>query len=468
MTRRCRAVAALGAIVLSATVASPASATFPGANGRIASVVFYDALNPHIKPGLYTNNPDGTGRRLVDARGFNPAWSPSGDMLAWEHERSCPPDAESSGPQAGDTEIRIAGADGSGARTLAKTSSECDAYYRGEFRGAVRPAWSPDGQRLVYDAPDGLTVIGSDGSNPRLLFDGPPEGPRWAAWDPVWSPDGQRIAFVGANPNRDQDQRIHGLWVVNADGSNPRLLVRNPSTGSINRPDWSPDDSAILYTWLSSDPRNSEVRAINPDTGGSVTLPGPTPLLSRDAVWSPDGQGLLAGGHYPLGGGKRKCVIAGAQAAWQPSTAAAPALPGEECLPTIKGTSRNDTLLGRDADDTLCGLRGNDKLRGLEGDDVLYGDACNDRLKPVAGAKAVDGNDKLDGGAGMDILWGAGGGDTLKGGSGRDGLNGGGGNDTVNARDGEKDHVDCGSGMKDSATVDKIDVVKRCEKVTKK
>jgi hypothetical protein len=38
-------------------------------------------------------------------------------------------------------------------------------------------------------------------------------------------------------------------------------------------------------------------------------------------------------------------------------------------------------------------------------------------------------------------------------------------NDKLNARNGKKETVDCGSGKKDAATVDKRDKTKGCEKV---
>jgi hypothetical protein len=42
---------------------------------------------------------------------------------------------------------------------------------------------------------------------------------------------------------------------------------------------------------------------------------------------------------------------------------------------------------------------------------------------------------------------------------------GGAGNDSLNARNGKRETVDCGSGQKDSAVVDRSDVVRGCEKV---
>ena len=165
-------------------------------------------------------------------------------------------------------------------------------------------------------------------------------------------------------------------------------------------------------------------------------------------------------------------------------------------------TDGDDTVAGTAAGETICGLLGDDTINGLAGNDTLFGDACGDKAKPVSGAQAsTDGNDKLNGGDGNDTLYGAGGRDTLKGGKGKDKLfggdgddtlagedgndsldggtgndkltggrdvnkyKGGAGNDAVNARNGKRETVDCGSGRKDSATVDRADTVKGCEKV---
>ena len=168
-------------------------------------------------------------------------------------------------------------------------------------------------------------------------------------------------------------------------------------------------------------------------------------------------------------------------------------------------TDGDDVLTGTTAGETICGLLGNDVVNGLGGNDTLWGDACGDKLRSVFGAQTgTDGNDKLYGNGGNDVLYGAGGRDTLKGGSGRDKLFGGGGNDalygesgrdaldggtgddrlsggtdagsyrggsgndSVSARNRKRETVDCGSGKKDRATVDRIDRVKGCERVSRR
>jgi hypothetical protein len=90
---------------------------------------------------------------------------------------------------------------------------------------------------------------------------------------------------------------------------------------------------------------------------------------------------------------------------------------------------------------TLIGTAGPDVLRGSNQGDKIFGLGAGDRLYGLAGN------------------------DTLVGGSGRDSMYGGPGNDTLQARDGEKDIVDCGPG-KDVAVVDTVETaIVGCETV---
>jgi Ca2+-binding RTX toxin-like protein len=105
---------------------------------------------------------------------------------------------------------------------------------------------------------------------------------------------------------------------------------------------------------------------------------------------------------------------------------------------------------------TITGLGGNDKLVGH------------------------DHSETIDGGPGDDVIEGGLNDDTLTGGPGKDTILGDSsqntcnflacriafGNDVIDARDGERDSIDCGVGD-DRATVDAIDVVANCEQVDK-
>jgi Ca2+-binding RTX toxin-like protein len=145
------------------------------------------------------------------------------------------------------------------------------------------------------------------------------------------------------------------------------------------------------------------------------------------------------------------------------------------------------------ADDGVAGER--DDLRGLERIQTVAGgryvgtDGADELL--VGGeATTVEGRggddtiftsysaDVIDGGAGADTIRGYGGADRITGGPGSDTLFGDtadhvgnaltctiqSGNDVIDARDGERDDVDCGLGT-DRALVDTLDVHVRCEDV---
>lgn len=72
-------------------------------------------------------------------------------------------------------------------------------------------------------------------------------GPVWSSYDstPQWSPDGKQILFAG-NRSKDPDSnRNLDLFVVSAEGGEPKQLTTNPGTDE--NPAWSPDGKYIAY-----------------------------------------------------------------------------------------------------------------------------------------------------------------------------------------------------------------------------
>lgn len=135
-------------------------------------------------------------------------------------------------------------------------------------------------------------------------------------------------------------------------------------------------------------------------------------------------------------------------------------LPGA-CANVRAGTSGDDGLAGTTAGDRLDGKAGADALSGDAGADCLFGGTGTDWLAGGAGDDVLHGgagDDQLRGGAGADRLFGEGGADVLLGGAGAD---------RIAAVDGKRDTIDCGAG-RDTATVDRIDKVRNCEKVTRR
>lgn len=184
---------------------------------------------------------------------------------------------------------------------------------------------------------------------------------------------------------------------------------------------------------------------------------------------------------------------------------------------SFTGGSGSDQLTGGEGDDTLSGGGGDDVLNGGVGDDRNYGGEDSDtfnaepgaddvfggpgydyadysaRTQPVnvsldgaandgaiidaalqsegdmidGGIEAIlgtSGNDTLSAGIGEQALFGYGGADRLFGGQGSDQLIGSVGRDRIEARDGEKDTIDCGK-AKDKLRADRKDNSVGCERV---
>src|SRR3954453_14887849 len=80
------------ALVMLALFAAPASATFPGTDGRIS---FHEDVGEPPSVEIFAADPDGTDlAQLTEDSGYssNPDWSPNGALIAFESERTSDPD----------------------------------------------------------------------------------------------------------------------------------------------------------------------------------------------------------------------------------------------------------------------------------------------------------------------------------------------------------------------------------------
>jgi Tol biopolymer transport system component len=267
------AIAALAA-------AAPASATFPGRNGRIA----YPTAD-----GISTVKPDGTGvRPLVDFPGArDPAWSPDGRQLAF-----AAPGAK------GHLLIWVVRASGKGLRRVSRAGVD-----------RWRPSWSPDGKRLAVlgDAPPvnganraGVHVLGIAGKHERLIANA---GAGTNFGDAEWSPDGDAIAYT------DTD-----IYLVSPEGGAPVQVTDVPGDFEEQRPDgttvyhyghsvrdlsWAPHGNRLVFSEQIDCPCDDAISLVVIRRDGSGRRDIPTDQTERTPLWAPNGRAIDFCGYQP-------------------------------------------------------------------------------------------------------------------------------------------------------------------------
>lgn len=160
-----------------------------------------------------------------------------------------------------------------------------------------------DGVGFFDDRRSHLFVVEIAGSDER-----PPE-PRqltagdWNDHSPCWSPDGRAIAFLSYRERDRHDLLFAGdVWVVPAEGGAARRVTR--SRGPVNQLAWSPDGRWIAYSGHEHGYRDF-ARTVHlfvvPADGGeprnltaSLDRPviGPLVPAANLLAWSPDGRGV--------------------------------------------------------------------------------------------------------------------------------------------------------------------------------
>jgi len=254
---------------------APASATFPGSNGKIA------ASNSEQ---VFVMNHDGTGLATLVA-GRQPAFSPDASRIAFESGRdgdveiySIPPiegrrpiqltdngarDADASWSPDGNRIAFSSDRDGNNEIYVMSRSGAGQTRLTSDPGSDVQPTWSPDGTRIAFqsdrDGDHDIYAVGADGSGVLNVTN----NSRFDA-EPSWSPDGTKLTLTG-----DSGSGL-GIYVIAASGSGVRRRVARSGVD----PTWSPDGTRIAFAGIT---------LIDPDGRVRSTLAGPP----RDPDWAP-------------------------------------------------------------------------------------------------------------------------------------------------------------------------------------
>lgn len=153
---------------------------------------------------IWLVNPDGTNLKDISEHGVgewrNADWSPEGRIIHYRYLSS-------------GVGSQLFAMDSTGANPVQLTAND--------FRYNRDPAVSPDGRHVAWAAQEGngrlaLRLMRSDGTGQRRLV-------RLAAGGayPAWTPDGERIVFQALAPERDRLV----LWAIARDGSDGEQLT---------------------------------------------------------------------------------------------------------------------------------------------------------------------------------------------------------------------------------------------------
>jgi dipeptidyl aminopeptidase/acylaminoacyl peptidase len=283
----------------------------------------------------------------------SPRWSPSGDALAfvavvpYTKDKNNKDDTakREDGPQ-----VFVMSMSGGDAKKITNAPN-----------GVEQFAWRPNGKDIAYVTSDDppnqkeiekhndsfevgdndylataaptsshIWLVSAQGENAKRLTSGswslPKSAPPSSPASPIsWTPDGKSLTFTRQEHPHFGDADLTTLQILNVDTGEIRKLTHHEKLESFGL--YSPDGSQLAYWYpRDGDPNNvNEIFITSASGGDGVDL---TRDLDRNlyrAIWMPDGQSLLVGGHdgtevamwlQPLKGKARKLSLGDVNPSW--------------------------------------------------------------------------------------------------------------------------------------------------------
>src|SRR5579859_4993928 len=166
-------------------------------------------------------------------------------------------------------------------------------------------SWSPDGKKLAFSedllpAPKSgagsvLAIVNADGTNPRILTT------TVSAYFPSWSPDSKTLAFWSTSDSGD----TRAIYTIAADGTHQQQVANSPALDAYPPP-WSSDGHQIVFSdWVGA---RMGIYTVNADGSALRPLTNDSQADNFRPVWSPDGK-HIAFLHGQEGGGGGTCEV---------------------------------------------------------------------------------------------------------------------------------------------------------------
>lgn len=287
----------------------------------------------------------GTQRTLTYGRkGIgSPRWSPTGDRLAFLAEAGAGKDAAE--------QIFVLPMNGGDAKQITASPAP----------GIEQFAWRPDGNAIAYVAsdeppnkkeieahndafevgdtdyletsaalPSHVWLVSADGGDAKRVTSGswslpivfPPSPPS----SPLsWSPDGKTLLITRQETPEPGDGDMTTIQILDVNSGKMRKLTSHPKLEAYGN--FSPDGSRVTYWYpRDGDPNNeNEIYVTDASGGDGADLTRPIDREIQRAIWMPDGESLLIGGHdetgtsiwlQPLEGAARRIDIGEVKPSW--------------------------------------------------------------------------------------------------------------------------------------------------------